>query len=376
MTRTPRAAVGLKDVAAKAGVSVKTVSNVVHGYLHVAPTTRTRVQQAIDDLNYRPNLSARSLRSSRTGIVALGLPELDLPYFAELSRWVIAAAARHGWTVLIDQTDGEVEREQLLMNGIRGQLIDGLIVSPLALGHDDLAARRDETPLVLLGERISDGPADHVAIDNVSAARTATAHLLGLGRRRVAAIGVQPDRPHGTSHVRLQGYRMALAAHGVPYDDRLVARGDDFRRSDGASAMRWLLDAPNPPDAVFCFSDLQALGAMRVLAERGLRVPEDVAVVGFDDIEEGRYSVPTLTTIRPDKERIASLAVDLLAARIEGDDLRGPQEMVAPHELVVRESTAGGGPCRARLRVEPVGEEIASAYPPAQRTRRAGAPTP
>jgi DNA-binding LacI/PurR family transcriptional regulator len=342
--------VGLKDVAALAGVSVKTVSNVVNGYIHVSSATRARVQEAIEELNYRPNLSARSLRSGRSGIVALAMPELQLPYFAELARWVIAAAARHGWTVLIDQTDGELERERLVMSGIRNQLIDGLILSPLACGHEELANREDQVPLVLLGERVWDGPADHVAIDNVAASREATTHLVGLGRQRIAAIGEQPDRPPGTSHLRLRGYRTALEDGGLPFDPDLVAPAENYRRADGAAAMARLLDLATPPDAVFCFSDMQALGALRTLAERGLRVPEDVAVVGFDDVEDGRFSLPSLTTIRPDKERIATLAVDLLAGRISREDTREPQEVLAPHELVVRESTAGGQP---RVPVQP-----------------------
>ncbi len=344
-------AAGLKDVAALAGVSVKTVSNVVNGYVHVSQTTRERVQVAITQLNYRPNLSARSLRSGRSGIIALAMPELQLPYFAEMSRWIIAAAARHGWTVLIDQTDGEVEREQLVLDGIRTQLIDGLIFSPLASGRRELAARQDRTPMVLLGERVWDAPADHVAIDNVTAARQATEHLVDLGRRRIAAIGAQPNRP-GTSELRLQGYRTALEAAGLGFDPALVAEAENYRRADGAEAMARLLELDDPPDAVFAFSDLQALGALRLLAERGLRVPHDVALVGFDDVEDGRFSVPTLTTIRPDKERIATVAVDLLAGRIDGTDRREPQEVLAGHELVVRESTAAVGP-RSQVPVQP-----------------------
>ena len=147
----------MKEVASRAGVSVKTVSNVVNGYLHVAPATRERVQRAIDEMGYRPNLSARSLRSGRTGIIAVAVPRLDEPYFAELAAAVIGIADERGCTVLVEQTDGRLEREQLAVAGIRPDLIDGLILSPLALGAEDLlAASATSTPLVLLGERISD----------------------------------------------------------------------------------------------------------------------------------------------------------------------------------------------------------------------------
>src|SRR3712207_4431611 len=206
--------VGLKHVAARAGVSVKTASNVVNGYAHVTEATRTRVQQAIDELNYRPNLAARNLRQGRSDVIALALPEIDAPYFAELARSVIKCAEAKGWTVLIDQTDGLVDQEQLVLDGIRGRLIDGLIFSPIALGMDELQRRRDTVPLVLLGERVYDGPADHVSIDNVAAARVATAHLVELGRRRIAAIGDQPRPTSQTAHLRLQGYLEALTESG------------------------------------------------------------------------------------------------------------------------------------------------------------------
>lgn len=342
MPRSRRGVVSLRHVAERAGVSIKTVSNVVNGFEHVAPATRERVQAALDELNYRPNLAARQLRSSRTGLIALAVPEIDSPYFAELARHVVRAAEKRGWTVLVDQTDGLADRERLVMDGIRSHLIDGLIFSPLASGREELLTRSDSTAMVLLGERVFDGPVDHVAIDNVAAARTATQHLLDLGRRRVAAIGEQRRESAGTARLRAQGYGQALRANGIEPDRELVRFTDSYHRADGAAAMADLLDAGARPDAVFCFNDLMALGALRALAERGVRVPDDVAVVGFDDIEDGRFSIPSLTTIRPDKQAIAARAIELLAGRLDGSDADGPHEVEAPFELVVRESTVGG----------------------------------
>ncbi|HEU4911707.1 MAG TPA: LacI family DNA-binding transcriptional regulator [Actinomycetes bacterium] len=334
----------LRDVADLAGVSVKTVSNVVNGSAPVTAGTRAKVDAALTQLNYRPNLAARNLRRGRSGLVALAVPEIDSPYFAELARRIATAAERQGWTLLIDQTEGDGERERLVTEGFRSQLIDGLIFSPIASGRAELAHRRDRTPMVLLGERVFDGPTDHVSIDNVAAARTGVAHLLGLGRRRVAAIGRQRRPTAGTARLRLQGYVDALTAAGHDYDDALVADTDSWRRADGAAAMTELLRRRPPPDSVFCFNDLLALGAMRALHDADLRVPEDVAVVGFDDIEDGRFSTPSLTTIRPDKDRIATLAVEVLAERLADADVgrSGPaRELSAPFDLVVRESTAG-----------------------------------
>lgn len=330
----------LKDVAERAGVSVKTVSNVVNGYVHVRPDTRARVEEAIAELNYRPNLSARNLRKGRTGVIALAVPELDIPYFAELARHVVTAAAELGWTVLIDQTGGGREQERVVASGITDHLIDGLIFSPLALAAEDLAGL-DGTPMVLLGERVDHGPADHVVIDNVAAAREMTAHLIGLGRRRIAAIGSQRTPEGASARLRLAGYTAALADAGIDYDERLVAPAPAWHRADGAAAMRGLLASGVRPDAVFCFNDTLALGALRALHEAGLRVPEDVAVAGFDDIEDGRFSIPTLSTIAPDKERIARLAVELLANRLDADPTAPPQELSAPYHLTPRESTLG-----------------------------------
>jgi DNA-binding LacI/PurR family transcriptional regulator len=337
----------MRDVARRAGVSIKTVSNVVNGYAHITPGTRERVEQAITDLGYRPNLTARGLRGGRTGTVALAVPELGVPYFAELAQHVVAAAGERGWTVLIDQTEGLRERERLVAAGFRDQIIDGLLFSPLALTAADLAGRHDATPMVLLGERIggsADGPlvADHVMIDNVAAARDATAHLIAAGHRRIGAIGSQDQASGATARLRLEGYRLALSAAGLPYDPALVAPAARYHRAEGAEGMSRLLRLREPPDAVFCFNDPLALGALRRLWELGLHVPGDIAVAGFDDIEDGRFSVPTLTTIAPDKALLARQAVGLLARRLtDPADPAPPEEIEVGYQLVVRESTGG-----------------------------------
>ncbi|MFI5889425.1 LacI family DNA-binding transcriptional regulator [Actinoplanes sp. NPDC051513] len=335
---------GLKDVAARAGVSIKTVSNVVNGYVHIAPETRARVQAAIDALGYVPNPAARRLRGGRSGVIALAVPELRSPYFAELAGHVVQAAAPRGWTVLIDQTDGRADREHDLVAGLRRHAIDGLILSPAETLAGELA-RRQGVPAVLLGERTRDEPADHVATDGAAAAGDAVRHLLRVGRRRIAAIGV-PDRPGAVARrQRLAGYRAALADAGLGLvaDPRFEVPVGGLRRADGAAAMEYLLDRAKDLDAVFCFTDLLALGAIRTLIEHGADVPGDVAVMGFDGIEEGRYSNPSLSTIDPDTARIAQLAVDLLAERLGERQATAapPREVCVEHRIVARESTIG-----------------------------------
>lgn len=339
--------VRLSDIAGRAGVSVKTVSNVVHGYAHVRPETRARVQRIIDELGYQPNLTARGLRQGRTGLVALAVPILSQPYFAELASAVVAEATELGWTVLVDQTDGTPEREREAAAGLRGHLIDGLILSPIALEVGELPHSQTDIPLVLLGERAGAARVDHVGVDNVAAASAATAHLLGRGGRRVAAIGLQgPEHSaSGVAALRRRGYEATLMDAGHQVDPALTPQVDGYGRVHGAAAMWTLLELRDPPDAVFCFNDTLALGALRTLADRGVRVPQDVAVVGFDDIEETRYSVPTLTTMAPDKQEIARAAVRLLAERIDrrrdGVGSLAARDVRIPHRLVVRESTSG-----------------------------------
>ena len=333
--------VTMHDVAQLAGVSQRTVSNVVNGYRHVRPETRARVQDAISRLRYRPNISAQNLRRGRTGLLALALPEITAPYFAELADQLQRYAEECGVTLLMDQTGGDRDRELLVLEGYRSSLIDGLILSPLALHPQDLGRSGLDIPIVLLGERIDDSTFLHVSIDNVTAAQTATDHLLGGGRRRIAVIGAPEaggQATPGPALRRYQGYGVALGRAGVALDDRLVVRTLTWTRPFGYEATMKLLDLAEPPDAIFCFNDTLAVGALKALSDRRIRVPEDVAVLGWDDIAEASFTTPTLTTIAPDKAQIVRSALDLLLATIEGR----PTDIGADRpgfELVVRQST-------------------------------------
>jgi DNA-binding LacI/PurR family transcriptional regulator len=339
----------LKQVAAQAGVSVRTVSNVVSGFAVVAPETRERVQRVLDELQYRPNAAARHLRGGRSGLVALVLPEISSPYFGELAGHLADRAEAHSWTLLVQQTGGDAAREKELLDGVRAQTVDGLIMSPWSLSPAELSRRRpDSAPLVLLGEQDADGLLDHVAIDNVAAAAEITRHLIDSGRTRIAAIGLQPQLVNATAARRAEGYRQALSAAGLPGDPTLEISVERLHRADGAAAMRGLLDSGARVDAVFCFSDQLALGAMHVALERGLRVPGDLAVAGFDDIEDGRFANPPLTTVSPDKAAIAEAALTCLAERLGGPGSGGRAEVpharriVVAHRLEVRGSTRQG----------------------------------
>ncbi|MFJ8821137.1 LacI family DNA-binding transcriptional regulator [Streptomyces sp. NPDC102467] len=331
----------IKDVAEYAGVSPKTVSNVINDYEHVSDRTREVVREAIDALGYRVNIAGRQLRQGRTGMITLAVPELDVAYFSELARHVMTEADRRGQTVLLHQTGGVRERELAALHGFDAQFTDGVILSPLSLNPKDLATRDRRLPVVLLGERPAEGSTDHVAIDNVRAAREATEHLLARGRRRIAVVGGTVRGRQGTDRLRTDGYREALKAAGVPFDSALVVPVDAYHWKDGARAATALMDAEPRPDALLCLNDHLALGALRALYEQGRGVPKELDVVGFDDIEGSRFSVPSLTTISPDKEEIARAAVALLLDRIEEPSTGPLQDHVVGHELKVRESTGG-----------------------------------
>lgn len=331
----------LHDVARAAGVSIKTVSNVIHDHPNVTQKTRAKVQAAIDNLKYSPNLSARSLRMGRTNVISLAIPLLTNSYFTELAENVITAAERHGLTVLIEQTKGDRKREMQILEEAKRNLVDGMIYSPLGLGQDDLDYTDVGYPLVLVGESMFNGPKDHVTMKNDEAAKAATEYLLSLGHKRIAVIGAHDGEVIGSAGLRLKGYKQALEEAGIEYDERLIGESTPWFRSNGAQTMRTILDRGVDFTAVFAFNDLLAFGAMRVLQEAGISIPGDVSVMGFDNLDEANYSIPSLTSVEPGKKAIAEMAVATLIERMGNGDASSipAREIEVDYEIVVREST-------------------------------------
>ncbi len=331
-------AVTMNDVARAAGVSLKTVSNVLNDYEFIRPATKKRVQDAIAELGYEANLTARSLRSGKTRMLGLVLSDLSAPYYAELASRLMKAASRRGYRVLVEQSDAVGEVELNALQGPFRQLTDGLLFTPLVIDADAIADRLGKKPLVLLGEHILDPRFDLVTMKNGEAAAALTAHLLAGGRRRVAVIGAHPEESAGSAGLRLNGYRKALDEAGVIFNPELIAPCE-WRRDNGAAAVAGLMDRGVEFDAVFGLNDVLALGAMHELLIRGVRVPQDVAVAGFDDIDEARFASPSLTTVSPGMEEIAERSIGLLIDRIEGHEA-GDQaaHIEAGFQLKVRES--------------------------------------
>lgn len=332
--------VTLHDVAALAGVSIKTVSNVVRDYEHVRPSTRARVQDAIDQLGYVPHSAARRLATGRTGMIAFALPAIEAPYFAELAALVSTEVDGFNYRLLIEPTAGHVDDERAVLRGREQGLVDGLIFQPVALDAPAIEEFRGSTPLVLLGEIAAPPTVDHVMIDNVAAARAATLHLLQSGRTRIAFLGGRLSGDHATSNLRLSGYRSALAEFGAESGAELLIPMAQFGAFAAEAAILDALEAGIRFDGLVCFDDLSGIGAMKALARAGRVVPDDVGVVGWDDVLIAQFTNPGLTTIRPDKATLTQTAFRLLRDRMNGATDSGRHELVG-FDLVVRGSSAG-----------------------------------
>lgn len=312
-------AVTMHDVARAAGVSLKTVSNVLNDYEFIRDSTRQRVEAAIKELGYEANLTARSLRSGKTRMLGLVLSDLSVPYYAELASRLMTVAAEAGYRVLVEQSSAGAANELAALQGPFRQLTDGLLLTPLALDPEVILAKRGTKPLVLLGEQVVDPRLDLVTMKNYEAAQAVTAHLLAGGRRRIAVLGAEAGDDAGSAGLRLNGYRAALAAAGVPFDPALVVPCE-WRRDGGAAAVAALHDRGITFDAVFGLNDVVALGAMHELLVRGVKVPDRVAVAGFDDIGEASYASPSLTTVSPGMDEIARRSLQLLLDRINAKE--------------------------------------------------------
>lgn len=321
------------DVARLAGVSPKTVSNVVNATVRVSPQTRERVERALAELDYVPNLSARGLRNGRTGIVALALPDLSTAYSAEMAHHFVEVAAERGMAIQIEETGRDSEREAQLLSRARVHLVDGVILNPVLLETSAVQSGVSLPPIVLIGE-VDQPIADHVWIDNVQACRDMTELLIKRGHRRIAVLGAMRSE---TSRLRLRGYREALDAAAIPRDPTLEIACLDWSARGAADCLGEFLSREISIDAVFCLTDTLALGALNALAAAGLSVPDDVSVAGYDNVAEAAFMVPPLTTVHFDKRAFVEQALTLLQDRMADRD-RPIHSVVLPHSIVLRSS--------------------------------------
>jgi DNA-binding LacI/PurR family transcriptional regulator len=339
MARTARAT--MKDVAALARVSPKTVSNVVTGTVFVRPETVERVESAMAELNFVPNLSARGLRNGRSGTIAVALPDLSTPFSADLLHHIVDVAHERGFAVQIEETASEPGREEELVSRARAHLIDGLILNPIRL-EDSVIEHADHLPPVVLIGEVEQQLTDRVLIDSRAAARDVTRHLIERGARRIAVVGGddQADIATATSRLRLAGHRDALAEAGIAHDPALEFNPFPWTIASAARSLEEFESRGVTFDALIAFTDSLALGALHGIAARGLRVPDDILVTGFDDVELAAYASPALTTVRLDRRAFAEEAFRLLEDRMT-ERAAPPRAVTVPYELLVRASTGG-----------------------------------
>jgi len=324
-----------EDVAKCAGVSTTTVSHVINETRFVSRELRQRVYQAMEELDYRPNAIARSLRRRESGQIGVIVPDIAYPFLAEVARGIEDAGFRLGYNVVFCSSHQDCDKELACLDLARTRQVDGIVV--LGAGPDsehigELIERG--TPAVSCNRRFPDLSIDTVIADNERAGFQATRQLLSQGHRRVACIAGPEEVT--ISVPRLEGYRQAMEELGVSVPDRLIVR-DDFGNRGGFEAMNRLLDLSEPPSAVFACNDLMAMGAICAASKRRLNVPQDVAIIGCDDIAMAAFTNPSLTTVALPKHELGTLAVELLVERIKDRD-RPVDEHVLPVRLVMRDS--------------------------------------
>lgn len=327
----------LEKIAQLSGVSRSTVSRVINNDPHVKAATRERVLEVVQALNYHPNMAARSLASNRKNILGLVIPTgvsalFTDPYFPLLIRGVTTASSAQNYSVMLWLAEPEYERRtirQVLYNGF----VAGIVISSMLLDDPLVEALVEaDFPFVSVGRHPNNPNVSYVDVDNRKSAQDIVTHLLRLGYQRIAHISGPLNIVSGLD--RQEGYLAALRSRGVAVDPQLLVEGD-FTEDGAALAMQRLL--PRSPRAVFAASDMMAVGALRAIQAAGLRVPDDIAVVGFDDIPFAERLTPSLTTMRQPIHQMGEVAVKTLLDLLEHPDM-GPQHVILPTQLMIRES--------------------------------------
>lgn len=327
------------DVARVAGVSQATVSYVISGKpgSSVPAATRRRVMDVIKELGYVPDSAARSLRTRRTGTIASLIPDITNPFYPAFERGIQDGADLQGYVLTVYNTDGDPEKEARCVRSLQEGRVDGVIGVFFHHTAQDLGPLFDRSIAITRLEPVyrepGDLPLDNLHVDNTKAAKAATTYLIRRGHRHLAMIAGQG----GPREARLIGFRQALDEHGLAVAPESIRDGD-FREGSGVAAMRDLLTLRPRPTAVFAANDVMAMGAILAIREAGLRVPEDVAVMGFDDIPMAKLVSPPLTTVAQFPERLGRRAVELLLERLVGRVGGGGRTEEMPFELIIRAS--------------------------------------
>lgn len=340
----------LADIAERAGVATMTVSRVINENGYVSDETRERVLRVARELNYRRNALARGLKRQRTEAVGLVLGDIANPFGAELARGVREVLAARNYTLFMCVSERSAREDITAFDSLADHRMDGIIVATRAskLGNDRLAEIIEmNIPVVLIGRDFWHPLADLVTADNLRGGYEAATHLISLGHRRIGFVGASLSSVSGLK--RFQGYIDAMREHGLSIDEKLIVGSSDRKEQVpgyateemGFECMKQLLAMSKPPTAIFARNDITALGAISAIKSAGLRIPQDMAVVGYDDIPLARHTSPPLTTVRQPTREQGRLAAELLLRRVESREPPGREEKVLDCELIVRESTIG-----------------------------------
>lgn len=324
------------DVAKHAGVSKSTVSRVIRGEdTLVRKETFSKVLEAIEDLGYEHNALARSMRTNRTYVVSLIIPDIANPFWAEVARGVQDALDNHNYTVMMGNSDWDKHREENFLRLSKRNLVDGVIVNPVVATNEELLSLN--IPLVVLGLGKDYPSFDMVGSDSYEGTKLALEHLYQLGHSRIGLIcGLSR---HNSYLSRLDSYIEFYEHHGMAVDQDLIVKVH-YEQEHGYTAMQHLLSLPHPPTAVFAGNDILAIGALRAIIDSGLQVPEDISLVGMDDIYPVSITMPPLTTVAKKKYEAGKKAVDFLLQRMEQEIPPQPQKGILPCELISRGSTS------------------------------------
>jgi len=321
----------LKDVAKLAGVSPACVSLALNDKPYVSAKTKKRIYDAIEQLNYRPNIIARSLRNKKTHTIGLVLSDITNPFFPEIARGVEIRAREYGLNVILCNTGADPLLEKNYIEILLAKQVDGLILTSVRIIDDLDEYTKEKFPLVFINREPPLSDIDFVGIDNVASAKMAVDHLIKLGHRKIAFIRGEPAS--SASFSRYEGYKMALEEAGIPYSDDLVKIGY-LKYEGGYRAMESFLKGPSVPTAVSCANDMMALGAMDACADKGIKIPQDIAIVGFDDIWVASLESVQLTTVRQPRYLMGVKAVDLMIKRIQGKGEN--KRIILPTRLIIR----------------------------------------
>jgi DNA-binding LacI/PurR family transcriptional regulator len=328
--------VSIKDVAKAADVSYSTVSRALNDSPRVKTETKKQIQRIAAEMGYLPSAVARSLVKQRTQTIGIVVTTITDLFFAEVIHAIEETALVHSNSVILANSHGEPERELQAIRNLRERRVDGIILVSGCSSREELCAEKmTGVPIVIINNVHQEHIGHSVEVDNVGGGRMATQHLLELGHTRIAHIA--GPAWEWDARERQSGYEHALQAHDVPVDPTLIIRGNS-RPHGGIKAMQQLLSISPRPTAVFCYSDATAVGAMRAARAAGLRIPHDLSVVGFDDIDLAPFLEPPLTTVAQPKRKMGETAVQMVLALLEGD--APVEDCVLPSRLVVRESTA------------------------------------